>query len=108
MAMSKLKLKKIKVSDKADVMEVPSMRMFPPSFHVDALQMPEIKDWEAGEKYKLVIEVNMSSKSDNKRGTSADLEVTAYKELKKKRPDQMDDEEFGEHQGDVMSGKEKL
>lgn len=106
--MSKLKLKKIKVSEasKADVMEGPSM--FPPSFHVESKQMSEIENWEVGDKYKLIIEVKMKSKSDNVRGTSASLDIVAYRELKKKKPEDMNDKEFEDYQGKVLSGKERV
>ena len=106
MAMSKLKLKKIKVPEKAERMMEEGPVRFPPSFHVDGTQMSEIKDLDPGTKYKFVIEVEMSSKSDRKEKVSAEFEIRAYRLLKKKTPQEMNDKEFEEYQGRVLGGKE--
>ena len=107
--MSKLKLKKIKVSEKGEkMMTEESPAMFPPSFHVDSKQMSEVEDHEVGSKYKFVIEVELKSKSEREKTISSSYDIVAYRELKKKKPQDMNDEEFEEHQGDVMSGKVKL
>lgn len=80
-----------------------------PSFGLSSKQMPEIRDWEVGKNYKLVIEVNMRSKNEDERegktNASGSLELVAYKILKSKSVDEMSDKEFGEYQGKALSTK---
>lgn len=78
-----------------------------PSFHVTNKQIPEIKSWEVGKNYKMVIEVNMRSKSEDERSgsknASASLEVVAYAVGKAKDISKMTDKEFGAYQGEALS-----
>lgn len=74
-----------------------------PMFHVSDKEMPEIKNWEVGNKYKLVIEVEQKSKSEDEMGVHAGFEIVAYKHLKDKSLEEMSDKEFGEYQSKVMS-----
>lgn len=71
-----MELKTIKVSKpKGDMPKVEGM-MYPPSFHVNSKQIPEIKNWEVGKKYRLTIEVeqkSMNEGDDGVRGASFDL-----------------------------------
>ena len=67
--------------------------------------MLEIKDWEVGEKYRLIIEVEMKSKSEREEMIEGSFDISAYKHLKPKSPEEMDDEEFGEYQGKKLSGQ---
>ena len=78
------------------------MRMGP-MFHVDDMMMPEIKDWEVGKKYKMVVEVEMKSMSKDEDMTSGGFELVAYKPMPDKEPKDMDDKEFEEYQGKEMS-----
>jgi len=109
--MANIKLKKIPVSEPSkdekkfmDEMEGhPSSRL--PSFDVDDKQMPEIKNWEQGESYILIVKVNMRMKRSDKRGTNADLDIVSYKSIVKKKIDDMTDEEFGKEQSKRLSRK---
>jgi len=81
-----------------------------PDFRVTDDQIAEIKDWEVGEKYQLVIEVEMISKTkigilggtDDYDGR---FEVQAYKHLAPKSLDEMTDEEFELEQAKGLSSK---
>jgi len=99
-----IKVKKKKPSYMKDEDPVP---YWYPSFHVNSKQIPEIKDWETGKNYKMVIEVNLSSKNQSERdgntNTSASLEVVAYAVGKAKDISKMTDKEFGNYQGEALS-----
>src|SRR3990167_2170356 len=94
-------LKKIKVSEPGGV-DMPRPYHSAPSFYVDAEQMSEIKDWEVGKKYRLVVEVEQKTKNESEDSVSASFEIIAYKHMKEKTIDEMNDEEFGEYQGQAM------
>ena len=100
------KLKKIKVSEKHDMLEVAGgLSTYPPSFHVGEKQMPEIKDWEVGKKYKLMIEVEQKSLSQNESGRDASFDIVAYAVMEEKDFDKMSDEEMEMEQGKALSNK---
>lgn len=107
--MSELNLKKIAVAKQKPkfLVEEEKLPYYLPSFHISSKQMSEIRDWEVGKNYKIVIEVNMKSKSEDERSgvtnASGSLELVAYKVLKTKSIDDMTDEEFGEYQGKELS-----
>jgi len=98
-------MKKIKTTppEEMDVPEIAkgSSRLYPVSFGVDAKQMPEITNWKVGKEYKMVIKVKMTGLRKNERGTSADFEITAYES--EKTPEEMDDKEFSEYSGKMLS-----
>lgn len=98
-------LKKIPVSDGGDdVMCNPCASMYPPSFHAEEKQIPEIRKWKVGEKYVMIIEVEQKSMNeDQKDRLSASFDIVAYKCLPKKSIDKMTDKEFGEYQGKSMA-----
>lgn len=79
-----IKLKKIVVKKpKHDYPSIEDeMGSYPPSFSVNEKQMSEISDWKVGEKYKIVLEVEMKRMSsyDNgtKKNTDAGFDVIAY------------------------------
>jgi len=82
------KLKKIEVKKPKYGMDKPismddEMMSYPPSFSANAKQIPEIKDWKVGEKYTVIMEVEMKRMSsyDNgtKKSTDASFDVIAYK-----------------------------
>ena len=98
--MHNLKLKKIKMPDMSDKMAMPSVM---PMFHVDDMQMPEIKDWEVGASYKVVMEVKMKDMSQTDESVHAGFEILAYKHLKEKTMDEMSDHEFGEYQSKELA-----
>ena len=105
MADHKIKLKKIpvRVIDEVEALESPDMPpAYPPSFDVNDIQMPEIKDWEVGKKYKFIIEVEQKSKNETKKKIRVSFDIIAYKYLKPKSIDEMTDEEFGQHQGESL------
>ena len=76
---------------------------YPPSFSVDADQMPEIKDWEVGQKYKMVVEVEMKGMMEDKDKIHGDFNVVAYKYLPEKAIEDMSDDEFGDYQDKVLA-----
>lgn len=104
-----LKLKTIEVKKpKGMHKEVPMedmMMSYPPSFSANEKQIPEIADWKVGEKYKMVIEVEMKRMSsyDNgtKKNTDASFDVVAYKALD--NFDDMSDEDFEKLQAKGLS-----
>ena len=98
-----IKLKKIKTSE-SHSLDMPKPYHSAPSFYVSASQMPEIKDWEVGKKYRLMIEVEQKSKNESEdSGVDASFEILAYKHLKEKSINEMDDHEFGEYQSNEMA-----
>ena len=74
-----------------------------PVLNVDNKHMQEIEDWEVGKKYKMVIEVEMKSKSMNREMVSGGFDILAYKYLKDKTMDEMSDDEFGEYQDEQLA-----
>ena len=100
-------LKKIKVSDESkSVGESIKPYYSAPRFYVDAEQISEIKGWEVGSNYRLIVEVEQVSKEEREDGTiSASFKIVAYKHLRSKTIDEMSDKEFGEYQGKALSGK---
>ncbi len=100
--MHDLKLKKIPVSEASYPLES-SPSMYPPSFHVTQDQMPEVKGWKVGGKYKLMVEIEQTSKYDSKQSTSGDFNIIAYKHLAEKDVKDMNDEEFEHYSSKVRS-----
>lgn len=99
-----LRLKKIKVPEViGHDMAMPSM--MPPSFHVDGKQMSELKNWEVGKKYRLVIEVEQKSKNEYEDNVSAGFDIIAYKHLTEKSYDEMTDKEMEIEQGKALANK---
>lgn len=94
-------LKQIKVSppEGPEGVNAESKYFFTPSFKVDSDQMPEIKSWENGGKYKMIIEVEQMEKNDHEDGNDATFDIVAYQVIPTKGIDDMTDEEFGEYQG---------
>lgn len=73
-----MKLKTIKSHEPEGMKAEGPGFMFPPSFHVSSNQMPEIKKWEVGKKYKLLVEVEQKSKNETEENVSAGFDITAY------------------------------
>ena len=102
----KLKLKKIRVGKKSKGMfdmEEKAPSVFPPSFRADDKQIPEVKKFEVGKKYRLVVDIEMKSKKENEKSTDGSFDLIAYKHIPKKDIFDMDDKEFGDHQGEELS-----
>jgi|GEM_PF-2619328 len=106
-----LKLKKIEVKKNKDMENKPTMdeemMSYPPSFSANEKQIPEIVDCKVGEKYKIVLEIEMKRMSsyDNgtKKSTDASFDVLAYQMLDdKKSVDDMSDEEIEAMQGEGL------
>jgi len=105
-----IKLKTIPVRESNGAIDVPSVSLYPPSFHVNEKQMPEIKNWEVKGIYRLVIEVEQISKheerkSDDSTSVGGEFNIIKYKYLPEKTIDEMDDKEFEEYQGKELSKK---
>ncbi len=100
-------LKKIRVSESNDDQPISGPPL--PQFFADDSQIPEIKDWEVGGRYKLVIEVEQRSKSKvhtsvgDKDTIDGRFDIVAYKHLPEKDIKDMTDEEFGEYEGKALS-----
>lgn len=112
--MATIKLKEIKVESMQEkpMVEVESEGDFMhcPYLYVNDRQIPEIKKFEVGESYEMIIRVTPRSKDEHEstsdERSSVELAVTAYKVIEKKSMDDMSDEEFGEYQGEALkSGK---
>lgn len=100
----KLKLKKIPVQEPRVGIDMPERRLYPPSFQIEAEQMPEIKDWEVGKKYRLIVEIEQKSAHQNEKDRmNASFDIVAYKHLKPKSMDEMNDEEFDEYSGEALA-----
>lgn len=90
-------------------MDSVGMQNYPPSFTVTSTQIPEIENWKVGGKYKMVVSVEQKHMSENDDNVvTGSFEVTGYKVLKDKTMEEMSDKEFGEYEGDLLSGKKKL
>ncbi len=77
-----------------------SPSIFPPSFRIDEKQMPEIKKWDVGEKYRLVIDIEMKSKNETQLDKiNGAFDLVAYKYIPKKGVLEMNDKEFEEEEG---------
>ena len=103
-----LKLKKIPIEkmDKDTEKSIVGPSSWPPSFSVNDKQMPEIRDWKVGEKYQIMIEVEMKSFRDKaiadkpaKINASASFDILAYSGMDIK---DMDDEEFRKYESKAM------
>jgi len=106
--MAEIKLKKIK-SPSPVGMDRPSEATYLPGFSADDNQIPEITDWEVGKSYKMIIKVKQKSKSEGTfngaKVSDGRFDIVAYKVLEDKAIEDMTDEEFGEYQGQKLSGK---
>lgn len=74
------------------------------SVNFDSVQIPEVKDWDVGEEYTIVLKVKMTNKSQYQEGeknqkTNAGFEVEAYKAL----DDDYSDADLEELQGKGLS-----
>lgn len=57
-----------------------------PHFDANTKQMPEIKEWKVGNKYKLVIEIEEKHMSEGRgNGISAGFDIVSYKVLNTKK-----------------------
>lgn len=94
-----LKTKKIKTIEPDDAMEVSVGGKYPPSLNLNDSQVSEIKDWDVGETYQMVVDIKMTNKSEDKDGTiNASFEVTGYKNM-----EDMSEEELEDMQGEALS-----
>lgn len=100
--MTSHKLKTIK-KPKEEKMDMSTSMSMLPSFHVDTKQMPEIKNWEVGKKYRLVVEVEQTSYHEDDHSSGASFNITAYEILNGKNYDEMSDEEIEMEQGKALA-----
>ena len=79
-----------------------------PSFSANDKQMPEVDEWETEGRYRLVIDVVMTSKESNRhQATRGGFDIVAYKVLKTKTIDEMSDKEYGTHLGKELAKASK-
>lgn len=72
-----LKLKKIQPESYEDF---PVGKKYFPSLHFDNKEVSEIKNWEVGKIYQILLEIKQNSKSESKDGVvDASFDITAYK-----------------------------
>lgn len=100
-----MKLKKIKVEEPKGLDVVSEKAWCYPTLHLDTSVVPEMKDWEVGEEYEMVIRVKQKSRNESEHHTSGSFDVVAYHVPKEKDIDDMTDEEFGEYQGRALASK---
>lgn len=102
-------LKKIKISkprDGFDEVVSEGYPHWPPRFDVTDNQMSEIKEWEVGEKYLMVVEVRQTSKTAREgQPVRAEFDIVRYKALSGKSMEDMTDEEFQVEQGKALAIK---
>jgi len=98
------KLKKVK-PEKNGMPEVKSKEYFP-SVHFDSKTLPEIKDWEVGEEYVVVMKLKQTSYSehenDKENTADASFDIVEIGVLDKEDNNETDDEE------DLKISKAKL
>lgn len=106
--MSKLKKIPLGKMKKGMLEDMDGPSQWPPSFSVRDSQMPEIRKWKVGEKYTMIIEVEMKSFEDRsiadkpkKINASASFDILAYKPMDD--VDDMSDEEFEKKREEALS-----
>jgi hypothetical protein len=103
--MLKEKMEKVK-PEKMGEMDKPAKEYFP-SFCLNSKTLPEIKDWEVGEEYYLVLKVEQKSKNmhadDKDEKWHADFDIKEIGVLDKE--DQVDEEDASD---DKMLDKKEL
>ena len=98
-----MKLKKIPVHDHDDMKGEMKGGMMPPYLGIESKQVPEVKDWEVGETYRLVVDLKQTSKSEDRDGrVSGGFELIAYKHIPEKSIDEMSDKEFEDYEGRML------
>ena len=103
-----IKLKKIKVEESKG-MDMPSRSYSPPAFYTNDKQISEIKDWEQGAKYRLVIDVEMKSKTETDSGVDGSFDIVAYKEIEQKKSiNDMTDKEFADYTSESLAAGKLL
>ena len=110
------KLKKIQIGkmDKDTEKMVNGPSHYPPSFYVGDKQIPEIRKWKVGQKYILMVEVEMKSFEDRsiadkpkEMNASASFDILAYKPMDDEDEDyeNMSDEDVERVQGKALANK---
>lgn len=80
-----------------------------PSFSANDKQMPEVDEWETEGRYRIVIDVVMTSKESNRHmATRGGFDIVAYKVIKTKTIDEMSDKEYGTHLGEELAKASKV
>ena len=52
-----------------------SKRKYYPSFHISSKELPEVKNWDVGKKYQILLEARQTGKREDEEGISADFEI---------------------------------
>jgi len=101
-----LKLTKIKPESWND--EMPMGKTHYPYLNLDSDEVPEVKDWEVGKTYQIVLEVKQTSKSQNKEKkdvvTGASFDIVAYG-IPKNNLDDLSGPELEKMQAEGLSTK---
>ena len=96
-----LKSKLEKVKPEKMGMEMESKHF--PMLHLSSDNLSEIKDWDVGEDYHLVLKVKQKSKNEDDKMTNASFDIIEIGVLDEESEDDMGDEE-----GDMSMSKSKL
>ncbi len=99
-----LKLKKIPITDNKNLDSglIRNDYISSPSLSLNDKQVPEIKDWQVGETYTIVLEIKMVSMSAyDKSGTSGSFDIIKYKVMDD--IEDMSDADLEEMQGEALS-----
>lgn len=84
-----------------------------PYIHLDETNLPDMKNWEVGKEYKILLTVRQTSKNEHedyqdKKDThvSGGFEVLKVKNVTEKMPKEMSKSEFKKYQARKRSGSE--
>jgi len=100
-----LKLKNIPVESYEENMKLDSGKYLP-TLYFDEKQVPEIKDWEVGEEYDVVLRLKQTSKNENElepdeNNLNAGFNIVAYKVL----DSEMSDADLEKLQAEALKSK---
>ena len=62
------------IKPKKHGIDVPEKPYYP-SFHISSKELPEIKNWEVGRKYRILLETRQVGKREDEEGISGDFEI---------------------------------
>ena len=72
-----------------------------PSIHFSSKNIPEIADWKVKGKYKIILDIVQTSKSEriigNEKKVDGNFDIVGYKSMSGKDVMEMDEKEFDEY-----------
>lgn len=97
-------LKKIKPQTRKEAYDIPedNEKVILPSLHLNSNQVSEIKDWETGEEYHILLKIKQTSKREERdEDVEAGFDIIAYRV--KNKVEDMSDDEFAEEKTKALS-----